>query len=316
MESNEEDDLSKSCQDIIFRKAKSFDVDDIIEIYDNSIEHLDKESREWIQSIIKRRSRRIRVYVVHYRAKVVGFSIVYKKRDKAYIDAFAIDAKFRGKGIGQCFLRYLEDILSKEGIKRVYLTVKNNNNKALGMYIKNNYRISNLVLIFEAPSENIDSNINELDEISIEINTIKRSSFLNVKLLDTAIWNNFTWDIDEAIYRIIDKGAIVLTIYRGEHIAGTAWISRDFNRVVVERLALSYYRPSESLKILINMIKIHIVSGSREIIVVPIDSSKFSLLKTLISMGFRINGGEYVLYKDLLENRNRNYEKDVMIAAR
>lgn len=315
MESSEDDDSSSTCYNVLFRRARTSDVDDIVRIYGDSIEQLDKESKEWIQNIVKRRSRRIRVYIASYRNRVIGFSIVYKKRGRAYIDAFAIDPIFRGRGIGQCLLSYVENVLVRDGVKRVYLTVKNQNNKALGIYIKNGYRISNLVLILEASSEHLEDGKTGESDVTVKVENIKRSSLPKVRLLDTAIWSNFTWDVDEDIYKIVDEEVVSVAVYRGKRIAGIAQISKDSNKIIVERLALSYYRPSESLKILVDTIRTSIASRSEKVIVIPIDSSKSSLLRTLISIGFKISSSEYVLYKDLLEDRYTPYEKNEMMVA-
>ncbi|MEM0489707.1 MAG: GNAT family N-acetyltransferase [Ignisphaera sp.] len=301
MESSEsgEDDSSSRCLDIIFRKAKHSEADDIFKIYNDSIEYLDKESKEWIESIIRKRSKRARIYVAIVDEKVVGFAIVYKKRNNAYIDALAVDIKYRGKGIGSCLLSYIEGVLSREGVEKIYLTVKNHNNKALGIYIKNGYKISNVIFILEARSSDIDVHTENLDKISIKMDSAKKISFPKVKLLDTALWSNFTWDVDEAIYRMSKEEAINIAVYNGKRVAGVAQITVEDNKITVERLAISYYKPSESLKILINAIKIHMDRNSEVSIIIPVDSTKSSLLKTLISIGFRIIDSEYVLHKYL-----------------
>jgi ribosomal protein S18 acetylase RimI-like enzyme len=309
---NSEDDSSNHCIDIVLRKAKTTDIDDIVNIYSNSINYLDIESREWIESIIKRRSRRARIYVADLKGRVAGFVIIYKKRDKAYIDAFAVDISYRGRGIGSCLLNYVENTMLSEGVERIYLTVKNHNNKALELYIRRGYRISSIVLVLETPIENID--IDNFEKISIRVDNIKRGSFPKIKLLDTAIWSNFTWDIDEAIYKVSNEEATTITVYIGRRIAGIAQISIEQNKVIVDRLATSYYRPSQSIKELIKAIKIYIDRNRLgKTITIPVDSTKSTLLKTLIAMGFKVIDSEYVLYKDLVESRDESKEKQIAV---
>lgn len=298
--SDSEDDSSNHHTDLIIRRARLSDVDDIVKIYNSSIEFLDKESREWIESIIKRRSRRVRIYVGVQDNKVVGFIIVYKKRDKAYIDSFAVDPMYRGRGIGQQLLRYVEEILASEDVEKIYLSVKNHNNKALGIYIRNGYKISNIVLILEAASKDIDVGGINIANTTIKIESVRRSVFPKARLLDTSIWSNFTWDADEYIYRACREEAIAITAYRGRRILGVARVFIEQNKIFVERMALSFYRPTESLKVVVNAIKIKLSPQPNIVITIPVDSSKSSLLRTLISMGFKVVDSEYVLHKDIV----------------
>lgn len=298
---NSEDDSDHSqFPYILIRKARVSDVDDIARIYKDSIEHLDIESREWIEGIIRKRSKRVRIYVATQDDKVIGFILVYKKRDRAYIDAFAVDVAYRGRGIGEYLLEYVERMLIAEGIEKIYLTVKNNNHKALGIYIKNGYRISNTVLLLEALIVDINDYIEKQDSIMIKINSVKRGMLSKAKLLDIAIWSNFTWDVDDAIYRISSEEAVTITVYKDKRLLGIARICIYQNKVIVERLALSFYRPTESLKTIINAIKIKLAQQPKKIVAIPVDSTKSSLLRTLISMGFRVTNSEYVLYKELI----------------
>lgn len=301
--SDSEDDSSDHHTSLVIRKARLNDVDEIVKIYNSSIEFLDKESKEWIESIIKRRSRRIRIYVGAQDNKVVGFIIVYKKRNKAYIDSFAVDPMYRGRGIGQYLLKHVEEILATEDVEKIYLSVKNHNNKALGIYIRNGYKISNVVLILEATSKDIDVADINMANIMVKIESVRRSAFPKAKLLDASIWSNFTWDADEYVYRVCREEATAIIAYRGRRLLGVARVFTEQNKIFVERMALSFYRPTESLKVVVNAIKTKLSLQSNTVITIPVDSSKSSLLRTLISMGFKVVDSEYVLHKDLLNHQ-------------
>ncbi|MEM1644770.1 MAG: GNAT family N-acetyltransferase [Ignisphaera sp.] len=301
--SDSEDDSSDHHINLIIRRARLDDVDDIVRIYDSSIEFLDKESKEWIESVVKRRSRRIRIYVGIQDNKVVGFMIVYKKKDKAYIDSLAVDPMYRGRGIGQQLLKHVEEILASEGVEKIYLSVKNHNNKALGIYIKNGYKISNIVLILEATSKDIDVEDVDIANTTIKIESVRRSAFPKARLLDTSIWSNFTWDADEYIYRACREEVTAIIIYRGGKLLGVARVFTEQNKIFVERMALSFYRPTESLKTVVNTIKTKLSLQPNTVITIPVDSSKSSLLRTLISMGFKVVDSEYVLHKDIVNHQ-------------
>lgn len=304
MDSSESQDDSShhNYDDLLFRRARLSDVDSIAKIYNESIEYLDPESRDWIESIVKKRSKRLKIYVASIKDEITGFIIVYKKRGKAYIDAFAVDSRFRGRGIGQQLLSYVENVLASEGVEKIYLSVKNHNSKALGIYIKNGYKISNIVLILESLSKDVKIYDPKPDNATIRIENVKRCSFPRTKLLDTAIWSNFTWDIDEYIYRTSRENAIALTVYKGRKLLGIARLFITQNKVFVERLALSFYRPTESIKIIVHAIKMKLASQPMITITIPVDSSKSALLRTLILMGFKVVDSEYVLQKEITEN--------------
>uniref|UniRef100_A0A7C2V8P8 GNAT family N-acetyltransferase n=1 Tax=Ignisphaera aggregans TaxID=334771 RepID=A0A7C2V8P8_9CREN len=300
-ESDSEEEPHSRCIDLIIRRARVADVDGIVEIYNSSIEYLDFESREWIESVVKKRSRRARIYVAISDGKVVGFLLLYKKRDKAYIDAFAIDAHYRGRRIGSCLLTYVENTLASEGVHRIFLTVKNNNHKAMNMYIKHGYKISNVVLILEATSNSIEEYQYIPQDITIKIDSIRRSALPKVKLLDTTLWSNFTWDIDEVLYRVSGEEATVVSVYKSGKILGIARIYIHQDKIVVDRLAVSFYKPTEWIKIMIHVIRSRIAQENNRSIVIPVDSTKASLLKSLISLGFKVRDSEYVLHKDITE---------------
>lgn len=303
---SEEDSDHSLCLDlgITIRRARLSDINDIARIYSGSIGYLDAESRDWIEGVIKKKSKRARFYVA-VNSGVVGFILVYKKRNRAYIDAFAIDERYRGRGIGSCLLSYVEGALYRESVERVYLTVKNGNHRALGMYIKNGYKISNMVLLLKAITSGIGLDLP--NKVVVRIDSVKRSFTPKTRLLDVTIWSNFTWDVDEAIYKTTKEEALVVTVYRGRRLLGVARVFEHRDSVVVERLALSFYRPTESLKIMISAIASKLSQNIDKTIVVPVDSTKSSLLRTLISMGFRVADVEYVLYKDLTEE-NKSQE--------
>jgi ribosomal protein S18 acetylase RimI-like enzyme len=304
MEESDSDSDSGSeedhCREVVVRKARLCDVDRIAEIFAKSFEFLDVEDRDWIEGVVRKRSRRARIYVSLVNSDVAGFVLLYKKGDKAYIDAFAVDQRYRGMGVGKCLLRHVENILASEGVEKLYLTVKNGNSNALGMYIKHGYRIANTVLILESLVDEAHNDESSRKPIPIKIIESESAPKSKVKLLDTALWANFTWDIDSVIYKTIRKKQRNLIIYVGKRLAGIATISLDRDRTVIERLAVSYYKPSESIKIVIGALKSYVKhSELGKTIRIPVDSTKATLLQALITAGFRIADSEYILYKDL-----------------
>jgi len=313
MEDSDSDGDSSSsedhCSEVVVRKARLYDVNRVAEIFASSFEYLDVEDRDWIEGIVRKRSRRARIYVVTVNNDVAGFILFYKKGDKAYVDAFAIDPRYRGMGLGKCLLSYVESLLASEGVERLYLTVKNGNSAALGMYIKHGYRMASTVLILERSVDKELGNGDALKQKPIRVIESQDALKSKVKLLDTAIWANFTWDIDSVIYKVARKEQKSLVIYVGKRLAGVATVSSDKGKVVVERLAVSYYKPSESVNAVMEAVESYVRrSGLSKTIRIPVDSTKATLLRALVSTGFRIVDSEYVLYKNLAEEVHANPE--------
>ncbi len=301
-DSESDSDDHSAVMDIVLGKARLSDVDSIVSIFLNSLDFLDFEDRDWIEGVVRKRSKRVRIYVARLGNEVAGFVLLYKKRDKAYIDAFAVDPRYRGIGIGKKLLSYVEEILKQEGVEKLYLTVKNSNNNALGMYIKHGYRIVSTVLVLESLVNSINGDGLEQSKKLVKVVEARDAFKSRVKLLDTSIWTNFTWDADSAIYKAIKREQKSLVIYIGKRLAGVVALSTNKDHVVVERLAVSYYMPAESIKIVINAVKEYIEDrGLGKIIRIPVDSTKATMLQTLISLGFRIVYSEYVLCKNLAD---------------
>ncbi|MCI4435761.1 MAG: GNAT family N-acetyltransferase [Ignisphaera sp.] len=301
-DSESDSDDHSAAMDIVLGRARLSDVDSIVSIFLSGLDFLDFEDRDWIEGVVRKRSKRVRIYVARLGNEVAGFILLYKKRDKAYMDAFAVDQRYRGIGIGKKLLSYVEDVLKQEGVEKLYLTVKNNNNNALGMYIKHGYRIVSTVLVLESLVNSINGDGLEQSKKLVKVVEARDAFKSRVKLLDTSIWTNFTWDADSAIYKAIKREQKSLVIYIGKRLAGVVALSTNKDHVVVERLAVSYYMPAESIKIVINAVKEYIEGrGLGKIIRIPVDSTKATMLQTLISLGFRIVYSEYVLCKNLAD---------------
>lgn len=301
-DSESDSDDHSAAMDIVLGRARLSDVDSIVSIFLSGLDFLDFEDRDWIEGVVRKRSKRVRIYVARLGNEVAGFILLYKKRDKAYMDAFAVDQRYRGIGIGKKLLSYVEDVLKQEGVEKLYLTVKNNNNNALGMYIKHGYRIVSTVLVLENLVNSINGDGLEQSKKLVKVVEARDAFKSRVKLLDTSIWTNFTWDADSAIYKAIKREQKSLVIYIGKRLAGVVALSTNKDHVVVERLAVSYYMPAESIKIVINAVKEYIEGrGLGKIIRIPVDSTKATMLQTLISLGFRIVYSEYVLCKNLAD---------------
>ncbi len=306
-ESGSEDDSSSK---VYLRKASLHDINDVLRIYKLSREFLDDEDDDWFRNIIRSRSRRVGIYILKTGDGFsVGFALVYRYSlgRSVYIDSLAIDPGYRGMGFGKAMLNLLEKLFRDEGFEKIYLTVKHSNLRALSLYLKSGYRIRNIVLILGIDS--IDKLPGDEDffdndySYKIYVNTRRGIGIRRKIFLESAVWNRFTGDPDEAIYERSREKRIIIKIYKGRRIVGVASISIERNQLLIERLALVFNDSSITLMYIMRVVKRILEEYSYRIsnILIPVDASKNSILNTLLNTGFRIVDTEYVVVKDLRE---------------
>lgn len=290
-------------QGLVLDRASVEDIPVVMRIYRESIEYLDEEDEEWVRGVVESRSRRVVLYVLRA-PDVVGFAVVYRRGDRAYIDSLAIDPRYRGLGLGKRLLELLEKTLAGYGVRRIFLTVKHGNLRALSLYLRQGYRIRNTVLILglTRPMEHRERTPEAGDgEVLYKISVLARGR-PGRGMIESVSWSMVTGDADEVVYRRSRERRLVLSIYREERLAGVAVVSLEKRTALVERLAVSLYRPTQILRQLLDRVcELLDILGYRDVkeVVVPIDSSKTSLLTTLLEYGFRIIDSEYLVTKDV-----------------
>ena len=88
----------------------------------------------------------IDVYVIEENEKFIGeITVNYISHDletetisnvRVYFEAFRIDKKFQGKGLGQKLIEYVIDDLQEKGFKEFTIGVEEDNEKAKHIYLK------------------------------------------------------------------------------------------------------------------------------------------------------------------------------------
>lgn len=279
------------------RRARPSDSRDVARIYASSLGYLDEEDWGWVANLVERRGRRARVYVALERNAVVGFAIVYSKGGRAYVDALAVDPRHRGRGIGRHLLQHIERRLAAEGISELLLSVKSHNVEALSFYLKNGYKTINVAFVLEAATA---LNADLPQGTAVRVGSTPRVAPRRGKLLETALWNELTWDVDSSAYGGSD--AVAVSVYTKRRLLGVANATVNREGVAsVKRLALSFYRPTEALRTVVQALSRLLAGRGAKAMTLSVDSSKHSLLRALLRMGFKVVSGEYVLSKDLAE---------------
>ena len=78
--------------------------------------------------------------------KIAGYIIGSKKTDgSGHIMSVAVHPSYRNRGFGTSLIKKLEEIMSGNGIKRVFLEVSTNNGKAVRLYQRLGYRFLEII---------------------------------------------------------------------------------------------------------------------------------------------------------------------------
>jgi len=131
---------------IIVKEIKSFDLDFVLKIKKLEIENLGRVSgiNEWIIPVLIKYGKLIVAaeslnYPESGRDRVVGVNELIKDWADcscAFIHSFYVSRKYRNKGIGSLLLKKSIEILKKDGIKKLELTVDPVNTAAISLYKK------------------------------------------------------------------------------------------------------------------------------------------------------------------------------------
>lgn len=126
-----------------FRKIKS---DEMI-----NLRHLAPGSDESWNKYYEMRQKQFKnkeldIYVIEINSKLIGeITVNYKNQDletetipnqRVYLQAFRLDKKYRGLGLGQQLILYVIDDLEKQGYKEFTIGVEDDNETAKHIYFK------------------------------------------------------------------------------------------------------------------------------------------------------------------------------------
>lgn len=118
-----------------FRKAKIFDVNEIVRLEENNFSS-ERYTEKMINDILKNDDNDY-ILVAEDSNEILGY-IIYREQDE-YIDIFKIcvSEKYRNKKIGTGLIQYLEKYVHK---KRLILEVRSDNKGAIVFYEKNHFK--------------------------------------------------------------------------------------------------------------------------------------------------------------------------------
>ncbi len=128
---------------IKLRKCRFADLGPILEIERSCFSAEEAYSKSRFEN--RYRAYRNNFWVAERADKIAGYIVACGKGKSVNLDSLAVARKYRNLGIGSRMLRMVVRRLKNKGIKRISLTVKTSNKKAIYLYKKMGFEIVEMI---------------------------------------------------------------------------------------------------------------------------------------------------------------------------
>lgn len=96
--------------------------------------------------------------------EVVGYSVgTIEEGGRGHLISIAVEEVFRGRGLGKALVKEFESRIKALGVSRVFLEVSVNNEAALSLYKKLNYKVAKILPCYYPNGEDAYLMFKELD---------------------------------------------------------------------------------------------------------------------------------------------------------
>lgn len=129
--------MESTCKTVI-RKATASDLAAILKIEDFSFDFFDRFPSSLFLHYMQNYNDDFFV-VLEASGSVVGYAIIVKTRNHAYLFSIAVHPENRNKGYGELMLKFLESKCNEKGFSKLRLDVRIDNKAAVELYKKMGY---------------------------------------------------------------------------------------------------------------------------------------------------------------------------------
>lgn len=116
------------------------DFDSILELERESFREEDQLDRESLEEFHREYSEGICKIISG--ETLSGYFLIFIDKGEGYIESIAIGKNFRNRGYGLFALRFIIDKFRSMGIKKISLHVRTDNSAAIGLYMKEGFKMT------------------------------------------------------------------------------------------------------------------------------------------------------------------------------
>jgi ribosomal-protein-alanine N-acetyltransferase len=139
-------------ENLLIEKFDPLNLNKILEIERSAFQRKEAFSKEYLLELFKNWPEGF--LVAKLDGDIVGYIIGERNRDSGVIISIAVKKEQRGKGIGRKLTERLLEIFKKEGMKIVFLHVREENKEAINFYQALGFKIIELVENYYSNGEN------------------------------------------------------------------------------------------------------------------------------------------------------------------
>jgi ribosomal-protein-alanine N-acetyltransferase len=139
-------------ENLLIEKFAPSNLNEILEIEKNVFEKKETFPKEYFLELSKRWPEGF--LVARIDRETVGYAIGEKNKDSGLIISIAVKKEWRRKGIGRKLIEKLLENFKKEGMKIVFLHVREENKEAINFYRALGFKIIELVENYYSNGEN------------------------------------------------------------------------------------------------------------------------------------------------------------------
>jgi len=139
-------------ENLSIEKFDPLNLNEILEIERNAFEKKETFTKEYFLEVFKRWSEGFLVAKIN--KEIVGYTIGEKNENSGLIISIAVKKEWRRKGIGRKLIEKLLENFKKEGIKNIFLHVREENKEAINFYQALGFRIIELIVNYYSNGEN------------------------------------------------------------------------------------------------------------------------------------------------------------------
>jgi ribosomal-protein-alanine N-acetyltransferase len=139
-------------ENLLIEKFDPVEINEILEIERNAFEKKEAFPKEYFLELSKKWPEGF--LVAKLSGEIVGYAIGEKNKDSGLIISVAVKKEWRRRGIGIKLIEKLLENFKKEGMKIVFLHVREENKEAINFYQALGFKIIELVENYYSNGEN------------------------------------------------------------------------------------------------------------------------------------------------------------------